>query len=210
MAATMLVARPGGHEVLDRDLRSASCTSSTSFFRLDVEIGRPASTSRTTGTAPVRERTGERRRPAPGISSRLQIEVRMMFDVSYLAIAVAAVAAFAQSSVWYTVFGGQLMELRHGHPDAVEEDRPPAWKMLAELARSLVVAAVLAGLAAQLEIVGWVSAMQLGFVAWIGFPVVLLGGSVLWENVPWKLAVIHVGDWLVKLLLITVIVSVWR
>jgi len=26
---------------------------------------------------------------------------------------------------------------------------------------------------------------------WIGFPVIILTGSVLWENIPWKLAAIH-------------------
>ncbi len=33
---------------------------------------------------------------------------------------------------------------------------------------------------------------------------------MLWENVPVKLAAIHAGDWLLKTVLITVIVSVWR
>jgi hypothetical protein len=28
--------------------------------------------------------------------------------------------------------------------------------------------------------------------------------------VPWKLAAIHAGDWLVKLVVVTVIVSLWR
>ena len=45
---------------------------------------------------------------------------------------------------------------------------------------------------------------------WVGFPVVLLAGSVLSENVPWRLAAIHAGDWLVKLLLVSCIVSFWR
>jgi hypothetical protein len=43
-----------------------------------------------------------------------------------------------------------------------------------------------------------------------GFPVVLLSGSVIWEKVPAKLAAMHSGDWLVKLLVVSVIVSVWR
>ena len=33
---------------------------------------------------------------------------------------------------------------------------------------------------------------------------------MLHERAPWKLAAIHAGDWLVKLLVVTVIVSVWR
>jgi hypothetical protein len=45
---------------------------------------------------------------------------------------------------------------------------------------------------------------------WIGFPVVILIGSVLWENTPVKVAAIHAGDWLVKMLVIPIIMSVWR
>jgi hypothetical protein len=39
--------------------------------------------------------------------------------------------------------------------------------------------------------------------------VVLLSGSVLHEHVPWRPAVIHAGDWLVKLVAFTLIVGPW-
>ena len=42
------------------------------------------------------------------------------------------------------------------------------------------------------------------------FPAIILLGSVIHENVPWKLATIHVGDRLVKLLLIAIILSIGR
>ena len=38
----------------------------------------------------------------------------------------------------------------------------------------------------------------------------ILLGSVVHEDVPLMLAAIHAGDWLVKLLLMTVILGVWR
>jgi len=88
--------------------------------------------------------------------------------------------------------------------------RPPAWKLLVEVARNLVVASVLGGLASLLGIVQWQDAGWLALAFWIGFPVVLLIGSVIWENVGWKPAAIHAGDWLLKLLVIAVIISVWR
>jgi hypothetical protein len=50
----------------------------------------------------------------------------------------------------------------------------------------------------------------LGLVLWIGFPVVLLVGSVYHEKVPPRLAAIHAVDWLLKLLAIATIVGVWR
>jgi hypothetical protein len=134
-----------------------------------------------------------------------------MLDVNYLAIAVAVVASFVLSSLWYGVFGKQLKEFRGATADAAATGaRLPAWKILVEVIRSLLVASVLAGLGARLAITDWLGAVQLGLSLWIGFPLVLLVGSVIWENVPWRLAAIHAGDWLVKLLIIAAIVLVWR
>src|ERR687898_274843 len=44
----------------------------------------------------------------------------------------------------------------------------------------------------------------------MGFPRMILLGSVVHEDVPLMLAAIHAGDWLVKLLLMAVILGVWR
>jgi len=134
-----------------------------------------------------------------------------MNDLNYLAIAAAAVAAFVLSSVYYGAFGKQLAELNPAYATVPgSSSTPPVWKMLVELVRCLVVALVLAGLAAELSIVDWTGAVTLGLVLWIGFPVVLWTGAVMWEKVPLRLAVIHAGDWLVKVLLIAIIVRVWN
>jgi hypothetical protein len=58
--------------------------------------------------------------------------------------------------------------------------------------------------------VEWASGVWLGLVLWIGFPLVLLSGSVFHENVPSRLAALHAGDWLVKLLIIAVIFRMWH
>jgi hypothetical protein len=117
------------------------------------------------------------------------------------------VAGFVVSPVWYAVFGNQLRELR---PAAASMGKPPAWKLLVEVGRCLVLAAVLGGLASLLEPADWTGGVRLGLALWIGFPVVLWIGAIIWEAVPWRLAAIHAGDWLLKLLVIAVIVSVWR
>jgi hypothetical protein len=126
--------------------------------------------------------------------------------MNYLAIVVATVAAFVQSWVYYTIFGGQLQALSDA---AAGASRPPAWKMLVEVARCAVLASVLAVAARRLEIDDWAGVLSTAGLAWIGFPSVLLLGAVIWENVPWRLAALHAGDWLVKLTLITAIVGLW-
>jgi hypothetical protein len=130
-----------------------------------------------------------------------------MIDVNYLAVAVAAVAALIVSTAWYMAFAQRMATLNDAYAD---QARTPPWKILVELVRNLVVASVLAGLASLLEIEELTGAALLGLSTWVGFPVVLLTGSVIWERVPWKLAAIHAGDWLLKLLIISVIVSLWR
>lgn len=69
---------------------------------------------------------------------------------------------------------------------------------------------MVAGLVARLDLGNWTGAVVLGLALWIAFPVVLLAGSVFHESVRWRLAAIHAGDWLVKLLVIAVIVRFWR
>ena len=49
--------------------------------------------------------------------------------------------------------------------------------------------------------------LLLGVALWVGFPFVLWTGAILWENTPWRLAALHAGDWLVKLLVVGVLVS---
>lgn len=79
-----------------------------------------------------------------------------------------------------------------------------------ELLRTLVVVVVVAGLASQTGTDEWSGGLVLGTALWIGFPLMLWAGAILHERVPWKLAAIHAGDWLIKLAVVTVIVSVWQ
>jgi hypothetical protein len=45
----------------------------------------------------------------------------------------------------------------------------------------------------------------LGLALWFAFPVVLLAGPVVHQSVPSPLAAVDAGDWLVKLLVVTVV-----
>ena len=113
-----------------------------------------------------------------------------------MSIAVATVAAFIAGGVYYSVV-----------PVAGEGDMPP-WKLAVELARCLILAAVIAGLASQGDIDTWAGGLALGIALWVGFPFVLWVGAVIHENTPVRLAAVHGGDWLLKLLLIGTIVTV--
>lgn len=139
-----------------------------------------------------------------------------MIDLNYAAITAAAIAAFVTSSVWYAVFDpGRASDAASGREvdgtaPASQTGRPPAWKIGAELARSLIVATVVAALARLVGVDHPVAAAGLALALWAAFPFVLLSGSVLWEGVRPRAAAVHAGDWLAKLLVVATIVSVWR
>ncbi len=116
------------------------------------------------------------------------------------AIGLATAAAVAASGAWYAAFGRRLAQLH----DAYAEDTAAAgWIVPVELARSGTVAVTVSALAARTGVTRPSDAVRLGLALWVAFPGVLLTGSVVHEKVPWRLAAIHAGDWLVKLLLVS-------
>jgi hypothetical protein len=120
-------------------------------------------------------------------------------------IVVSAVAAFVFSSVYYAV--ATPLEGRAVGEAALDRGRPQVWKVLTEVLRTAVVAAAFAWTARQgggLEIR---HALVFALIMWVGFPLVLLSGSVIWEGVHPVTASMHAGDWLIKLLLIAVILG---
>ena len=130
-----------------------------------------------------------------------------MNRVKFLALAVIVIIVFFASSIWYSplLFGRQFLELS----GAATSPHPNALKALCEGLRTYILACVVARLILRLDIVDWKGALGLGLWLWIGFPVILLTGSMLWQNVPWQLAAIHAGDWLIKMILIPVAVALW-
>jgi Protein of unknown function (DUF1761) len=130
-----------------------------------------------------------------------------MQRVNLASLIVLAVVAFFASSIWYSplLFGREFLALSGTTAGA----HPIPVKAILELFRTFVLALVVARLLIGLKITDWKAALGLGLWLWIGFPVILLTGSVLWQSVPWRLATIHAGDWLVKLTLIPVGLVVW-
>lgn len=126
-----------------------------------------------------------------------------MSDVSVIAVLVATVVAFGISGAWYAVFGARLAAV-----GSASDASMPAWKVGVELLRNVVLAAVVAGVASRADIEGVTDGLLLGLVLWLGFPLVLWIGAIIHESTHWRLAAIHGGDWLVKLLAVAAIVSV--
>jgi hypothetical protein len=129
-----------------------------------------------------------------------------MPELNWLAVIAAAVAVFVTSTTYYIVFASRMVELRQGSEDA---GGVQPWKIGVELVRGLTVATLVSGLATLLGITDLGDGLLLALALWLGFPVVLLVGSVIWENVSPALAAIHAGDWLIKIVIISLIVTLW-
>jgi hypothetical protein len=127
-----------------------------------------------------------------------------MSEINYSAVVISAAAGVVAAFV----YSGALSTRLAAAGSAAAEDRPPALVPLFELAKHFVLAITVAGIAAAIDLTVWPDVVLLAL--WVGFPAVLLAGSVVHEKVSWRLAAIHAGDWLVKLLIIAVIVGIWR
>ncbi len=115
-----------------------------------------------------------------------------------LEVLVATAAAFVLGGAYYAVLGDQLPG---------DGDMAP-WQLLVELLRCLVLCAVVAGLAGEGGVDDVAEGLLLGLVLWVGFPLVLWVGAIVHEKTPVKLAAIHAGDWLVKLIAVGMLVAV--
>ncbi|SRR6266567_432526 len=131
-----------------------------------------------------------------------------MSGINVVAVVVAALAAFVASAVWYMVFGRELAKVSAAFAKGLQQRQP--WKLLGVLVQSLVLALVLAYLLGLIGKIDWLGALGIGVLLWVGLAAMQWVGSIMWENVPLKMAAIHAGDWLVKLVLIAVIIGVWR
>lgn len=127
--------------------------------------------------------------------------------MNLIAIFVASVVAFVLGGFYYAILGKQLATVS----EAAASGQPmKPWHFAVEVVRCVILATVVACLAAKIGTDGWLEGLGLGLLLWVGFPLVLWMGAVLHERTPLKLAAIHGGDWLIKLPVIAIIVSVWR
>lgn len=133
-----------------------------------------------------------------------------MAEANMWVVGIATFAAFIASAGYYMVLGNAMAKLQATKPGGAPESSMPPWKIGVELLRTFVVTLVITYLLAHIGTGSWAEGMAYALWLWAGFPVVLLLGSVIHEGVAWKLAAVHAGDWLIKLVLIASIASVLR
>jgi hypothetical protein len=136
-----------------------------------------------------------------------------MVHPNLLPVIVSAIVVFVLGWLWYSplLFYKTWMRLRGLDPvAAMANAKMPMDTVTIELVRCLILAYMVSSLVMLLGVHSFLGAVHFGSMMWVTFPVLILAGSVLWEKAPLGVAAIHAGDWLVKLLVIPIIVTLWR
>ena len=136
--------------------------------------------------------------------------------VNYLAIIVAALLSSVISFLYYALLNKQATSARAAAAKAAKSKEfdirttlTPN-KIIVELTRMFILGLVVAYACGLLGITTLPQAILLAFWLWIGFVVVQFTGLVISERFPVKLAIIHAGDWIIRLLVFTILLSMWR
>src|SRR5437588_6022817 len=95
-----------------------------------------------------------------------------------VSVVIAATSVFVLSAAYYMVL--TPVEVRALGPAAPGRDgRPAGMTVVLELARSVLLGAVIAGVARAADLHSVGSTVLLGLALWLGFPFVLLTGSMM-------------------------------
>ena len=140
-----------------------------------------------------------------------------MIPVNYWAVLASAVVMIVLGSLWYgPLFGKQWMAMMGiKMPEKMTPEiqkgmmRSYAIMALGSFLLSLVLAHSIIFGKAYLGISGISAGLQGAFWNWLGFIAPVTLGPVLWENKPWKLWVLNAGYYLVGMLIIGVLLSIW-
>lgn len=137
-------------------------------------------------------------------------------QVEYLAIVLGTLLSLLFSTLYYILLNKQVTETRAAAAKQIKSSKAEIRttttpnKIIIELTRTFILGLVIAYACRLLDLTTLTQAALLAFWLWVGFPVVLLVGSVIHEHFPPRLAAIHAGDWLAKLLIFSIILTLWR
>lgn len=133
----------------------------------------------------------------------------MVVHLNFLAIILAAISSYVIASIWYAVIFSKLWQKLTG----IKEMKPTVTNIVLPLIGAFIMSFVLYHLIifgnSYLNIRGIVGGLMGGFHCWLGFiaPVTLM--TKLYEKKPWGLWFLDNGFWLISILVMGIILSVW-
>jgi hypothetical protein len=139
----------------------------------------------------------------------------MDFSVNYLAVLVAALAAFVIGFLWHgPLFGKTWMSLMKITPAQMEkgkkdmEGKMPLYLLVAFI-QQLITAYVIAVLCTMTGVIDAAGAILLAVFLWLGMQVTTQINGVLWEGRSVPLYLFNITYHFVSIMVITLIVGLW-
>ena len=137
--------------------------------------------------------------------------------INYLAVVAAARDSMAIGSVWYgPLFGKTWMRLSGITPEKIDSAKATgrgktyAMVLVGSLVMSDVLAHAIVFASAYFRMGGIPAGLMAGFWNWLGFIAPVTLGAVLWEGKSWSLWLLMNSYYLVSLLVMGIILSVWK
>ena len=137
----------------------------------------------------------------------------MTFQPNYFAVVVAALVGFLLGWIWYTpLFGKQWMAARGMTEQQIADgQKNMARNMIAVAVGILIMAWTLGVLASYLHLATWMQGLKLGALAWFGFAFAIgLIDAVMTQGRKVTAFYIDAGYWLITLVAMGIILSVWQ
>ncbi len=131
-----------------------------------------------------------------------------MVDVNYIAIVVAAIAAFAAGMVWYSpmIMGKKYMKVMgKSEKDMKKEMKGMNGAMVKGFIMNLLMAYILATLFGITGVYTLMDGLQGAFWIWLGFVATTLYGAVIWEKKSMDWFIISAGHYLVAMLVMGIV-----
>ena len=139
----------------------------------------------------------------------------MEITINYLAVLVAAVLGIIIGALWYgPLFGKQWMAMMGFTKESMKAMAlSPVLAMVGGAIVSLLMAYVLSHV---IQLSGnyfgsadLMRGVTTAFWLWLGFAVPITGGGYLWEGKPMRLWILNAGYYLVSLIIMGAVLSVW-
>jgi len=130
--------------------------------------------------------------------------------VNYLAVVVAAVANYLIGSLWYGVLFRNAWQKFSGVSEMKITALSVVLTLIGALLMSYVLQHALFFANQYLKTSGIGGGLMVGFFNWVGFIAPVTIGLVVYEKKSWMLWILNNAYWLISLLVMGVILSVWQ
>lgn len=134
----------------------------------------------------------------------------MNVPVNYLAVVVAAVANYLIGSLWYGVLFRNAWQKFSGVSEMKITALSVVLTLIGALLMSYVLQHALFFANQYLKTSGIGGGLMVGFFNWVGFIAPVTIGLVVYEKKSWMLWILNNAYWLISLLVMGVILSVWQ